>query len=75
MNAKEEKEIATVIDLPKQEEVKKQETAPEIEITEVEPQIIEPTTLKNAGKNIYRIFDVVNSLNEIYGDIYRVLKP
>ena len=38
------------------------------------PTIIEPTTLKNAGKNIYRIFDVVNALNEIYGDIYRVLK-
>ena len=29
------------------------------------PKIIEPTTQKNAGKNIYRNFDVVNTLNEI----------
>ena len=36
--------------------------------------IIEPTTKKNAGKNIYRIFDVVNTLNEIYRDIYIVIK-
>ena len=38
------------------------------------PKIIEPTTQKNAGKNIYRIFDVVNTLNEIYRDIYIILK-
>ena len=38
------------------------------------PTIIEPTTKKNAGKNIYRIFDVVRALNEIYRDIYIVLK-
>ena len=38
------------------------------------PTIIEPTTKKNAGKNIYRIFDVVKALNEIYRDIYIVLK-
>ena len=38
------------------------------------PTIIEPTTKKNAGKNIYRIFDVVNALNEIYRDIYIILK-
>ena len=43
-------------------------------VIETIPTIIEPTTLKNAGKNIYRIFDVVKALNEIYGDIYRVLK-
>ena len=38
------------------------------------PMIIEPTTKKNAGKNIYRIFDVVNTLNEIYRDIYIVIR-
>jgi len=41
---------------------------------EVIPTIIEPTTLKNAGKNIYRIFDVITTLNEIYRDIYIVIK-
>ena len=41
---------------------------------ETVPIIIEPTTQKNAGKNIYRIFDVVNTLNEIYRDIYIILK-
>ena len=41
---------------------------------EVIPTIIEPTTLKNAGKNIYRILDVVKALNEIYRDIYIVIK-
>ena len=38
------------------------------------PTIIEPTTLKNAGKNIYRIYDVVKTLSEIYRDIYIILK-
>ena len=38
------------------------------------PTIIEPTTKKNAGKNIYRIYDVIKALNEIYRDIYIVLK-
>ena len=38
------------------------------------PTIIEPTTLDNAGKNIYRIFDVVKTLNEIYRDIFIVIK-
>ena len=38
------------------------------------PTIIEPTTQKNAGKNIYKIFDVVKALYEIYSDISRVLK-
>ena len=41
---------------------------------ETVPIIVEPTTQKNAGKNIYRIFDVVNTLNEIYRDIYIILK-
>ena len=38
------------------------------------PTIIEPTTLNNAGKNIYRIFDVVKTLNEIYRDIFIIIK-
>ena len=38
------------------------------------PLIIEPITKKNAGKNIYRIFDVVNALNEIYIDIISFMK-
>ena len=38
------------------------------------PTIIEPTTLKNAGKNIYKIFDVVKAFNEIYRDIYNIIK-
>ena len=38
------------------------------------PTIIEPTTLKNAGKNIYRIYDVLKTLSEIYRDIYIILK-
>jgi len=38
------------------------------------PTIIEPTTLKNAGKNIYRILDVVKTLNEFYRDIYILIK-
>ncbi len=29
------------------------------------PKLIEPTTQKNAGKHIYRIFDILNTLNEI----------
>ena len=38
------------------------------------PTIIEPTTMKNAGKNIYKILDVVNVFNEIYRDIFIVIK-
>ena len=38
------------------------------------PKIIEPTTQKNARKNIYKFFDVVNTLNEIYRDIYIIVK-
>ena len=38
------------------------------------PTIIEPTTMKNAGKNIYKIVDVVNAFNEIYRDVFVVIK-
>ena len=38
------------------------------------PTIIEPTTMKNAGKNIYKIFDVLKTFNEIYRDIYNIIK-
>ena len=38
------------------------------------PTIIEPTTMKNAGKNIYKILEVVNVFNEIYRDIFIVIK-
>ena len=38
------------------------------------PTIIEPTTMKNAGKNIYKIMDVVNIFNEIYKDIFNAVK-
>ena len=38
------------------------------------PTIIEPTTMKNAGKNIYKILEVVNIFNEIYRDIFIVIK-
>ena len=38
------------------------------------PTIIEPTTMKNAGKNIYKIFDVVSALKEIYRDIFIIIK-
>ena len=41
---------------------------------EVVPTIIEPTTMKNVGKNIYKIFDVVNIFKEIYRDIFIVIK-
>ena len=41
---------------------------------EIVPTIIEPTTMKNVGKNIYKIFDVVNVLKEIYRDIFIVIK-
>ena len=38
------------------------------------PTIIEPTTMKNAGNNIYKITDVVNALKEIYRDIFIIIK-
>ena len=38
------------------------------------PTIIEPTTMKNAGKNIYKILEVVNVFNEISRDIFIVIK-
>ena len=38
------------------------------------PTIIEPTTMKNAGNNIYKIADVVNALKEIYRDIFIIIK-
>ena len=38
------------------------------------PTIIDPTTMKNAGKSIFKILDIVNSLNEIYRDIFIVIK-
>ena len=38
------------------------------------PTIIEPTTMKNAGNNIYKILDVVNGLKEIYRDIFIIIK-
>ena len=41
---------------------------------EIVPTILEPTTMKNVGKNIYKIFDVVNIFKEIYRDIFIVIK-
>ena len=41
---------------------------------ETVPTIIEPTTMKNAGKNIYKILDVVNALKEIYRDFFIIIK-
>ena len=38
------------------------------------PTIIEPTTMKNAGNNIYKIVEVVNALKEIYRDIFIIIK-
>ena len=38
------------------------------------PTIIEPTTKKNAGKTIFKIFDVINILNQIYKDILYIIK-
>ena len=37
------------------------------------PTIIDPVTMKNAGKIIFRIIDVVNALNEIYKDILFII--
>ena len=37
------------------------------------PTIIEPTSKKNAGKNIYKIFDVINTFSQIYKDIFFIL--
>ena len=38
------------------------------------PTIIDPITMNNAGKTIYKILDVVNALNEIYRDIFVIIK-
>ena len=38
------------------------------------PTIIEPISKNNAGKNIFKIFDVVNILYEIYKDIFLIIK-
>ena len=35
---------------------------------ETVPTIIDPSTMKNSGKNIFRIMDVIKALNEIYND-------
>ena len=43
-------------------------------IIETIPTIIDPVTMNNAGKNIFRIMDVVNSLEEIYNDILIIIK-
>ena len=40
---------------------------------ETVPTIIEPTSKKNAGKNIYKIFDVINTFSQIYKDIFFIL--
>ena len=37
------------------------------------PTIIDPVTMKNAGKIIFRIIDVVNALNEIFKDILFII--
>ncbi len=34
------------------------------------PTILDPITLNNAAKSVFKIFDVVNFFNEIYKDIY-----
>ena len=38
------------------------------------PTIIDPSTMKNAGKIVYRIIDVVKVFNDIYNDIFLILK-
>ena len=43
-------------------------------IIEIIPTIIDPVTMNNAGKIIFRIMDVVNSLKEIYNDILIIIK-
>jgi len=40
---------------------------------DIVPTIIEPTSKKNAGKNIYKIFDVINTFSQIYKDIFFIL--
>ena len=40
---------------------------------DIVPTIIEPTSKKNAGKNIYKIFDVINTFSHIYKDIFFIL--
>ena len=41
---------------------------------EVIPTIIDPVTMNNAGKIIFRIIDVINVFNEIYRDILLIIK-
>ena len=41
---------------------------------EIIPTIIDPATMKNAGKIIFRIIDVINALNELYKDILLIIK-
>ena len=41
---------------------------------DVIPTIIEPISKKNAGKNIYKIFDVIDVLSQIYEDIFIIMK-
>ena len=43
-------------------------------IIETIPTIIDPVTMKNAGKIIFKIIDVVNFLKEIYNDILLIIK-
>ena len=40
---------------------------------DIVPTIIEPTSKKNAGKNIYKIFDVISTFSQIYKDIFFIL--
>ena len=43
-------------------------------LLETIPTIIDPTTMKNAGKIVYRIIDVLKVFNEIYNDIFLIIK-
>ena len=38
------------------------------------PTIIEPISKQNASKTIYKIFDVVECLRNVFEDIYRILQ-
>ena len=38
------------------------------------PTIIEPISKQNAAKTIYKIFDVVNCLRNVYEDIFKILE-
>ena len=38
------------------------------------PTIIEPISKQNVGKNIFKIFDVVNILYQIYKDIFIIME-